>query len=106
MWIINDFLAYGMLCGWMTQKIGVPNLYGGYESIHFEVYGNSSWFDYHRRFLDPNHPYRCNRYGFRKNTIENDEAPTRLNSHQIWEKVRHLPKITETGKFVRLLGMG
>ena len=47
----------------------MPNLYRG------------SWFDYHIRFLDSDHPYKCNRYGFRKNAVESDEALIRLNGH-------------------------
>ena len=45
--------------------------------------GNNSSFDYHRRFLDMDHTYRRSRYGFRKNTIENEEAPVRLTGQQI-----------------------
>ena len=45
--------------------------------------GKNLWFDCHRRFLDNDHPYRHNSYGFRKNSIENDEAPIRLNGYQI-----------------------
>ena len=48
----------------------------------------NSWFDYHIRFLDIDHTYRHNRYGFRKNTIESEEAPIRLTSSQIWNRVR------------------
>ena len=52
------------------------------------------------------HIYRHNRYEFSKNAIENDEAPIRLNGHQIWERVWHLLKIIEIGKFIRLPGYG
>ena len=51
-------------------------------------YGGKNWFDYHRRFLDMDYTYRHSRYGFRKNTIENEEALVRLTSHQIWKRVR------------------
>ena len=47
-------------------------------------YGRKNfWFDYHRRFLDMDHTYRCNKYGFRKNTIESEEGPARLTNQQI-----------------------
>ena len=64
-----------------TRKIGMHNLYGGYKGIHFGK--KNSWFDHHKRFLKTDHPYRHNRYGFRKNAIENDELPIRPNNHQI-----------------------
>ena len=41
-----------------------------------------------------------------KNIVENDEAPIRLNGHHIWEKVRHLLKIIEIEKSIRLPGFG
>ena len=66
----------------------------------------NSWFDCHRRFLDSDNPYRCNRYRFRKNVVENDETPIRLNGHQIWERAKCLPKITKIGKSIILPGYG
>ena len=66
----------------------------------------NSWFDYHRRFLDMIHTYRCSKYGFRTNTIESEEALVRPISQQIWDRVRRFPKITKVRKFVRLPGYG
>ena len=43
--------------------------------------GKNLWLDYHRRFLDNDNQCKRNKYGFRKNAIENDEVPSRLNSH-------------------------
>ena len=48
------------------------------------------------------HTYRCNKYGFRKNIIEDVEPPVRLTGHQIWDRVRQLPKIIEVRKSIRL----
>ena len=46
--------------------------------------------------------FKPKRGGFRKNTIESEEASIRLIGQQIWDRVRWLPKITEVGKSVRL----
>ena len=48
------------------------------------------------------HTYRHSRYGFKKNTIESEEAPVRLIGQQIWDKVRQFAKSTEVRKSVRL----
>ena len=84
----------------------MPNLYGGYKGIRFEVWKKNLLFDYHRRFLEIEHIYRCSRYEFKKNTIEDKKPPTRLNYHQIWEMVRHIPKIIEVGRSIRLPSYG
>ena len=68
--------------------------------------GKNSWFDCHRRFLHNDYLYSCNRYGFRKNSIEEEKPSIRLNGHQIWERVRHLPKIIEFGRSTRIPSYG
>ena len=105
MWTINDFPAYRMLSGWMTQgQLVCPVCMEDTKAFALKYSGKNSWFECHRRFLDMDHTYRCNRYGFRKNTIESEKAPVRLTGQQIWDRVRRLPKITEVGKSVRLFG--
>jgi len=70
MWTINDFPAYSMVLGYTTAgKLAYP-----YCTIHLDVFYLSksrkiSWFDNHRKFLRRDHPYRQNRYGFRKITL-------------------------------------
>ncbi|XP_052176681.1 uncharacterized protein LOC127790985 [Diospyros lotus] len=70
MWTISDFPAYSMLSGYSTAgKLACP-----YCTIHSDAFYLSksrkiSWFDNHRKFLHRDHPYRRNRYGFRKNTL-------------------------------------
>ena len=80
MWIINEYPAYEMLSGWMTQaKLACLVYMEDTKASTLKLGGKNSRFDCHRRFLDLDHP--CNRFGFIKNTIENDEASTRLNNH-------------------------
>ena len=73
--------------------------------IHIEVW-QKEFIVVTKRFLNNDHPYRCNRYRFRKNSIEEEEPPVRLNSHQIWERVRHLRKIIEVGRSIRIPDYG
>ena len=68
--------------------------------------GKNSWFDYHKRFLEANHLYRRNMYGFRKNAIKNDEPLVGLNSRQISKRARHLMKIIKVGKSKKISGYG
>ena len=70
MWTINDFPAYGMLSGWMTQgKLACPVCIEDTKSFTLQNGGKNFWFDCHRRFLEPNHPFRNNRTAFKKNTV-------------------------------------
>ncbi|KAL4316873.1 hypothetical protein AHAS_Ahas15G0328600 [Arachis hypogaea] len=68
--------------------------------------GKNSWFDYHRRYLPEGHPYRRNKVGVKKNVEEDEEPPIRLSGEQVWERVRHYPKIVDTVGQVRLSGYG
>ncbi|XP_027368317.1 uncharacterized protein LOC113874279 [Abrus precatorius] len=107
MWMINDFPAYGMLSGWMTQgKLACPICMEDTKAFTLKHGGKNSWFDCHRRFLDMEHPYRRQAYKFKKATVENEDLPARLNGHQVWDRVKHLPKITEVGKSIRFPGYG
>ncbi|XP_052116487.1 uncharacterized protein LOC127746636 [Arachis duranensis] len=102
MWTINDFLAYGMLSGWMTQgRLSCPICMEDTKSFTLSHGGKASWFDCHRRFLPTNHPYRRNKNDFRKNKIESEEAPTRLSGLEIWQRVKGLGKISDNGKWIK-----
>ncbi|XP_025665201.1 uncharacterized protein [Arachis hypogaea] len=103
MWTINDFPAYGMLSGWMTQgRLSCPICMEDTKSFTLSHGGKASWFDCHRRFLPINHPYRRNKNDFRKNKIESEEAPTRLSGLEIWQRVKGLGKISDNGKWIKL----
>ena len=86
-WTINDFLAYGMLSGWMMQGKLACSIYIEDTKAFTLKYRKKNYrFDYHRRVLNMAHTYRCSRYGFRKN-IKNEETPIRLIGQHIWETV-------------------
>ena len=107
MWTINDFPAYGMLSGWMTQgRLSCPICMEDTKAFQLKYGGKKSWFDCHRRFLPEDHPYRRNRYAFRKNTEEHEDPPVRLTGEQVWSRVRRYPRIVDTGCQIQLSGYG
>ncbi|XP_025653212.1 uncharacterized protein [Arachis hypogaea] len=107
MWTINDFSAYGMLFGWSTGgRLACPVCMEDTKAFWLDYGGKNSWFDYHRRYLPEGHPYRRNKVGVKKNVEEDEEPPIRLSGEQVWERVRHYPKIVDTVGQVRLSGYG
>jgi len=102
MWTINDLPVYGMLSGWSTTlkwTINGCTLHCVKHTKSFTLnYGRKSfWFDCHCRFLPSDHPFKRNTRAFRKGEVETDGPPPRLNSSQLWRKVKHFPKLTESG---------
>ena len=93
MWTINDFPAYGMLSGWMTQgKLACPIYMEDTKSFTLRNGCKNSWFDCHRRFLDNDHPYKNNRNAFKKNTVDHEDPPARLSGREV---------LTGSGIFLR-----
>ena len=67
-WIINDFSSYSMLFGWMTEgKLAYLICMEDAQTFTLKFGEKNLWFDYHKKFLETNNPYRCNRHEFRKN---------------------------------------
>ncbi|XP_055962306.1 uncharacterized protein LOC130015687 [Mercurialis annua] len=67
MWTINDFPAYSMLSGWSTSgKRACPHYMEETDAITLPKSGKQSWFDFHRKFLPPEHSYRNNTTDFKK----------------------------------------
>lgn len=80
LWSIHDFPAYGMFSGWSTHgALSCPKCYADTDSFKLKKGGKFSWFDCHRRFLPPNHPFRRENKAFRKGkTIRTKQAPKHL----------------------------
>ncbi|KAK2383561.1 hypothetical protein QL285_070997 [Trifolium repens] len=107
MWTINDFPAYGMLSGWMTQgKLACPYCMKDTKAFTLECGGKNSWFDCHRRFLPTNHSFRRSKRSFRKNNDEKDGPPKMLSGNDVWEAVCDYPKVTDVGWGTKILGYG
>jgi hypothetical protein len=94
MWTINDFLAYGMVFGWSTHgKLACPYCMENNKAFTLTNGGKASFFDYHRRFLPHNHRYRKNRKDFFIGRVENDVAPLRLSSEELFDVVSEYGEI-------------
>ncbi|XP_038687458.1 uncharacterized protein LOC119986835 [Tripterygium wilfordii] len=98
MWTVNDFPAYGMLSGWMTQgKLACPCCMKRSKAFTLKNGRKNSWFDCHRQFLPMKHPLRRNKDAFFKNRVEKSEPPPRFSGEELLARVWNYPKITETG---------
>jgi hypothetical protein len=86
MWTINGFPAYGMVSGWSTHgKLACP--YCMENNKAFMLRNKASFFNYHRRFLPPNHRYRKNKNDFFVGRVEKDVAPPCLSGEELLDVV-------------------
>ncbi|XP_010550812.1 PREDICTED: uncharacterized protein LOC104821593 [Tarenaya hassleriana] len=98
MWTISDFPAYGMLSGWSTHgRLACPYCMDDIQSFQLRHGRKSCWFDYHRRFLSLDHPWRRNKINFRKNKIVTDSPPLLLTGEEIlWERIESIHGLDKT----------
>nr|XP_016446420.1 PREDICTED: uncharacterized protein LOC107771546 [Nicotiana tabacum] len=97
MWTINNFPAYGMLSGWSTAgKLTCPCCTEDTKAFTLKYGGKNTWFDCHRIFLPMNHEFRRNTSAFMKNRTDFEEPPACLCSEEIWNRVKDMPKVTES----------
>ena len=79
MWTISDFPAYGMLSGWTTHgRLSCPYCQDNTDAFQLKHGRKTCWFDCHRRFLPPDHPYRRSRNLFTKNKRVFDSPPPEI----------------------------
>ncbi|XP_052147318.1 uncharacterized protein LOC127766269 [Oryza glaberrima] len=81
---IHDGPALAMFSGWSTH--GGLSCQECMADIHTTWLHNGhkySWFDCHRRFLPPNHPFRGQRNAFSKDTVMHDLPPRRLTGEEV-----------------------
>jgi hypothetical protein len=62
-------------------------LYGEQQGIHANKQGKASFFDCHRRFLQPNHRYKKNIKDFFIGRVEKNVAPPRLSGEELLDVV-------------------
>ncbi|XP_016574119.2 uncharacterized protein LOC107871744 [Capsicum annuum] len=97
MWTINDFSAYGMMSRWSTAgKLACPCCMEDTKVFTLKHGGKNSWFDCHHRFLPMQYEFRRNTSHFMKNKTDFEEPPPILSREEIWDRVRNLPKVTES----------
>jgi len=94
LWTVSDFLAYGMLSGWMTaRRLACPYCMEKTKSFRLKYGKNCSWFDFHRQILPHNHVFRGNKIAFYKNKVQESDPPPLLQGDQVWDRVSKLPKL-------------
>ncbi|KAJ8771158.1 hypothetical protein K2173_023483 [Erythroxylum novogranatense] len=95
-WI--DFPALAMLSGWSTAgKLACPHCGNDSDAFYLPSGGKICWFDNHRKFLPPDHPFRRNKYKFMKNKIVKQPAPPPKCGVEILQEIEALGllKVTE-----------
>lgn len=76
MWIINNFLAYGILSGWGTHgRFVCSHCMKHKKSFTLHYVRKICWFDSCHGLLPNNHPLRDNKKTFIKGKIERDGWP-------------------------------
>ncbi|XP_019226099.1 PREDICTED: uncharacterized protein LOC109207610 [Nicotiana attenuata] len=106
-WTINDFPAYGMLSGWSTAgKLAFPTCMEDTKALTLKHGGKNTWFDCQSRFLPMDHEFRRNTSAFMKNQTDYEEPPSVLSPEEIWNRVRDLPKVTESPLPNKIRGYG
>nr|XP_016453702.1 PREDICTED: uncharacterized protein LOC107778035 [Nicotiana tabacum] len=106
-WTINDFPAYGMLSGWsIAGKLACPTCMEETKAFTLKHGGKNTWFDCHRRFLPMDHQFRRNTSASMKNQTDFEEPPSPLSPEEIWNRVRFLPKVTESLMSNKIPGYG
>ncbi|KAL0300043.1 UNVERIFIED_CONTAM: hypothetical protein Scaly_3061500 [Sesamum calycinum] len=62
MWTVNNLPTYGMASGWsFNGVIGCPVCMEDARAFYQQNRRKACYFDYHRQFLPPDHPYRRNK---------------------------------------------
>ncbi|KAM3340082.1 hypothetical protein P3S68_029952 [Capsicum galapagoense] len=100
MWTISDFPAYSMLSCWSTAgKLACPYYMKDSDAFSLPNGRKISWFDNHRKFLPPNHPWRRNKKWFKRGQTVQKIAFTEQLGVQILQEIEDLGlmKVIELG---------
>ncbi|KAJ8752117.1 hypothetical protein K2173_001792 [Erythroxylum novogranatense] len=98
MWTISDFPAFAMLSGWSTAgTLACPYCRNSSDAFYLPNGGKICWFDNHRKFLPADHPFRCNKYKFRKNQTVHTPPPPITSGDEVLQEIEELGllKVTE-----------
>jgi hypothetical protein len=90
-WSIHDFMAYNIFVGWSVHgRLTCPIC--GFDTDYFclTASGKINYFDYHRYWLPPKHPFRIQKDSFRKDTVVKKGPPKRLSGSKIAENLSKL----------------
>ncbi|KAL0433576.1 UNVERIFIED_CONTAM: hypothetical protein Slati_2691900 [Sesamum latifolium] len=78
-----------MASGWnIASVMGCPVYMEGIHAFYLQKGRKACYFDCHRQFLAPDHPYRRNKKAFTKNRVERKLARSRLMRELIRDWVK------------------
>ncbi|KAJ8750589.1 hypothetical protein K2173_015756 [Erythroxylum novogranatense] len=98
MWTISDFPTFAMLSGWSTAgTLACPYCHNDSDAFYLPNGGKICWFDNHRKFLPADHPFRRNKYKFRKNRTVHTPSPPITSGEEVLQEIEELGllKVTE-----------
>jgi hypothetical protein len=73
-------MAYGIFVGWSIHgRLTCPIYRSDTDYFHLTASGKISYFDCHRRWLPPKHPFKMQRDSFSKDTVVKKGPPKRLS---------------------------
>ncbi|GKV24900.1 hypothetical protein SLEP1_g34441 [Rubroshorea leprosula] len=86
--------CYGMLSGWSTHgKLSCPYCMENTKAFQLQYGRKTSFFNCHRQFLPPKHPFCRDKKNFYLNRVEKSRPPLRLDGTLMEERVNQLPDI-------------
>jgi hypothetical protein len=86
LWLIHDFMAYGIFAGWRVHgRLTCPICGSDTDYFCLTAGGKISYFDCHRRWLPLKHPFKMQKDGFRKDTVIKKGPPKCLSGPEIAE---------------------
>ncbi|KAL0394835.1 UNVERIFIED_CONTAM: hypothetical protein Slati_4449700 [Sesamum latifolium] len=95
-WTLNGLSAYGMAFGWSSAGVmRCPVCMEDTRAFYLQNGRKACYFNCHRQFLPPDHPYGRNKKTFTKNQVERKVARLRLRGEQICNWVEELSPTVE-----------
>ncbi|KAL0374145.1 UNVERIFIED_CONTAM: hypothetical protein Sradi_3330200 [Sesamum radiatum] len=96
MWTMNHLPTYGTASGWSTVDVmGCPICMKDTRAFYLQNGRKACYFDCHKQFLPPDHPYHRNKKAFTKNRVERKVARPRLTGEQIRDWVEEFSVAVE-----------
>ncbi|KAL0442266.1 UNVERIFIED_CONTAM: hypothetical protein Sradi_0165500 [Sesamum radiatum] len=93
---VNDLPTYGMAFRWNTSSvIGCLVCVEATRAFYLQNGRKACYFDCHRQFLSPDHPYRRNKKVVIKNQVEKKVTRPRLTGEQICDWVEEFSPAVE-----------
>jgi hypothetical protein len=91
LWLIHDFMAYSIFAGWSVHDIlTCPICVSDNDCFRLTASGKINYFDCHRHWLPPKHPFRMRKDSFGKDTVAKKGPPKRLSGPEIAENLSKL----------------